>query len=94
MKTIEELLKLLPESIYIDQEKYYEILGEEWELSFEDCPDEEAYIAITTNSARYKIRDYEGGHWTDLIVFHGNPQEATNKLYEWYLSTFKDYKYI
>ena len=96
MKTIEECLKILPEILYITPEKYIEFLGEDYGVTEKDIVNESyyenAYIAITTDSARYKIRSNDYLHWDDLVVFFGDPTECCNQLVDWYNIEFKNTK--
>ena len=81
MKTIEECLKILPEILYLTDKKYVDIIGKQYY--------ENAYIVITTNSARYIIKSNDYAHWDDLVVFLGDPTECCNKLVDWYKKYFK-----
>lgn len=93
---IEDLLAKMPETIEVSPEQYvqyvmkdvYQYTDEELERINVDWWST-AYIAITTNSARYKVKDEEG-YWIDLVCFEGAPVEATTRLYEW----LKTNKYI
>lgn len=97
MKTIEECLNLLPEVLYITPEQYIILVGKEYGLTEEDIVNEsyyeDAYIAITTNSARYKIRSNDYAHWDDLVVFFGDPTECCNQLVYWYEEVFRQLPY-
>lgn len=74
--TIEEYLKHLPEELNVTGKEFVKsqiLMGRKWyenylESSHCAFSDDYAYIAITTNSARYKIKDDEG-RWVDYICF-------------------------
>lgn len=93
MKTIEECLKILPEILYLTDKKYVDIIGKQYGLTVDDLENdwyyENAYIVITTNSARYIIKSNDYAHWDDLVVFLGDPTECCNKLVDWYKKYFK-----
>lgn len=96
MKTIEECLKILPETLTLTPELYAQIWINNYNYSYEEFLQEiqnesyfeTAYIAITTNSARYKIRSNDYTHWDDLVRFTGDPVECCNKLVDWYHEHF------
>lgn len=93
METIEECLKILPETLHLTAKKYVDIIGKQYGLTADDLENdwyyETAYICITTNSASYQIRTSDYQMWDGLIVFKGDPTECCNKLVDWYEKYFK-----
>lgn len=78
--TIEEYLQHLPEVLKVTCRKFMKnqiLMGDDWYKQYLDSSDYDdyAYLAITTNSARYKMKDEEG-YWKDYIRYPFSNEEV------------------